>query len=375
MPLHTVVYGNTLQQWLVAAGIAIAAYLAMVALRRLVAARLAAFAAHTTTPWDDLLAELVRRIRWFVLLAGALLLGATVLTLPARVGTILRTLFVLAATVQAGVWASMVARRVLDRYAAAHMETDRSAATMVSLAGFLVQCVLWSAVLLFALDNVGVNITALVAGLGIGGIAFALATQSILGDLFASLAIVLDKPFVLGDFVIVDDLLGTVEHIGLKTTRIRSLSGEQLIFANADLLKSRIRNYSRMVERRVVFTIRTPYDTPRAKIERVPTLIRTAIEAQQKTRFDRSHFTAYGDGALEYESVYFVLSADYNLYADIQQAINLAIHGAFETERIEFARASRAVYISERGPAANQPSATGQPAPSGEAAGPGDATR
>jgi small-conductance mechanosensitive channel len=202
-------------------------------------------------------------------------------------------------------------------------------------------------VLLVALDNLGIDVTALVAGLGIGGVAVALSVQNILGDLFASLSIILDKPFVIGDFLIIDDYMGSVEYVGLKTTRVRSLSGEQLIFSNSDLLKSRIRNYGRMFERRVVFSIGVTYDTPREKLRRIPGIIQKAIEAEDKTRFDRSHFMKYGDYSLQFETVYYVLSADYNSYMDIQQAIYFAIHEAFEQEQIEFAYPTQTLFVAK----------------------------
>ena len=212
---------------------------------------------------------------------------------------------------------------------------------------FIARLVLWATILLLILDNLGVDITALVAGLGIGGVAIALAVQNILGDLFASLSIVLDKPFVLGDFVIVGDLMGSVENIGIKTTRVRSLSGEQLVFSNNDLLTSRIRNFGRMQERRVVFKLGVTYQTPAEKLEGIPGIIREAIEARDKTRFDRSHFASYGDFSLDFETVYYVLSADYNLYMDIQQAINLAIFRRFADEGIEFAYPTQTLFLEK----------------------------
>jgi small-conductance mechanosensitive channel len=202
--------------------------------------------------------------------------------------------------------------------------------------------------LLLILDNLGIDITALVAGLGVGGIAVALAVQNILGDLFASLSIVLDKPFAVGDFIIIDDYLGSVEHVGLKTTRLRSLSGEQLVMSNADLLSSRIRNYGRMYERRIVFSLGVTYQTPRDKLKKIPGIIRDAVEAQDQTRFDRSHFKGYGSFSLDFETVYHVLQPDYNLYMDIQQAVNFAIHERFEAEGIEFAYPTQTLFV-ERG--------------------------
>jgi small-conductance mechanosensitive channel len=186
-----------------------------------------------------------------------------------------------------------------------------------------------------------------VAGLGIGGIAVALAIQNILGDLFASLSIALDKPFVIGDFIIVDQLLGTVEHIGLKTTRIRSLSGEQIVFSNADLLNSRIRNYKRMYERRVVFSIGVTYQTPYEKLASIGTTLKEIIESQPDVRFDRAHFREYADSSLNYEVVYYVKSPDYNRYMDIQQAINLEIYRRFQDGGIEFAYPTRTLYLQD----------------------------
>jgi len=174
----------------------------------------------------------------------------------------------------------------------------------------------------------------------------ALAAQNILGDLFASLSIVLDKPFVVGDFLIVGDFLGSVEKVGVKTTRLRSLSGEQLVFSNNDLLGSRIRNYGRMFERRVLFSIGVIYQTPPDKLRLAATILREAVQAQDKVRFDRAHFKSYGDFALSFEVVYYVLSPDYNVYMDIQQAINLLIYERFAEEQIEFAYPTQTLFVS-----------------------------
>jgi len=198
---------------------------------------------------------------------------------------------------------------------------------------------------LVALNRLGYDVTALITGLGVGGIAIALAVQNVLGDLFAALAIVLDKPFVVGDTIGVDTFTGTVEQIGLKTTRLRSLNGELLIFSNADLLKGRIRNFKRMQERRIVFTIGVSYDTPADTVARIPTIIREAVTAQQQVRFDRSHFVAYGESALNFETVYFVLTADYLTHVDVLQAINLQILRQFATEKIEFAYPTRTIVV------------------------------
>jgi small-conductance mechanosensitive channel len=206
----------------------------------------------------------------------------------------------------------------------------------------------------------GIDITALVAGLGVGGIAVALAAQNILGDLFASWSIVLDKPFLVGDFIIIDGYSGTVEHIGLKTTRLRSLTGEQLIFSNSDLLKCRIRNYKRMQERRIVFSFGVLYETPLEKLKEIPGIVKDIITSIENTRFDRAHFASYGNYSLNFEVVYYVLSSDYTVYMDIQQKINLALFEEFQKKDIVFAYPTQTIYVSGAEPISvslkNQPS-------------------
>jgi small-conductance mechanosensitive channel len=213
------------------------------------------------------------------------------------------------------------------------------------------RALVWAVVGLLVLDNLGVDVTALVTGLGIGGVAVALALQNVLSDLFASLSIVLDKPFVVGDFIVVGDSMGSVEHVGLKTTRLRSLSGEQLVVSNSDLLGSRIRNYQRMSERRAVFQLGVTYETPPDKLRAIPAILRAVIEAQSATRFDRSHFKSYGAFSLDFETVYYVLTPDYNRYMDIQEAINLELLRHFTAHGIEFAYPTSTVLARVRGEA------------------------
>jgi small-conductance mechanosensitive channel len=259
--------------------------------------------------------------------------------------TLIPRVVTIALLVQVGLWGSTALTTFIGLRREQQLTEDPGAVAALDLLGFVLRLVVWVAVLLVMLDNLGVNITALVAGLGVGGIAVALAAQNILGDLFASLSIVFDKPFVVGDFLVIGEFLGTAEHVGLKTTRVRSLSGEQLIFANADLLNSRIRNYGRMFERRIVFSVGVTYQTPADKLKRIPTMIRTAIENQEPIRFDRAHFQSFGDSALLFETVYYVLSPDYNKYMDIQQNINLTLYEQFAAEGIEFAYPTQTVFV------------------------------
>jgi len=346
--LTQIVYSNPVWTWLLAAAVIIVVAMILVLLRRFFHRRLVEFAKRTVTEVDDLVADLIGRTRFWFLATVSLYAGSLALTLPAMAARVISTIAVLVLLVQVGIWGTALVTFWMTRSVKRKLEVDTATATSMAALGFIIKLALWAVILLLALDNMGLDITALIAGLGIGGIAVALALQSILGDLFASLSIVIDKPFVIGDFIIVDDLLGTVERIGLKTTRVRSLSGEQLVFSNSDLLNSRIRNYKRMFERRIVFSIGVTYQTPHEKLAAIPATIREIIEAQEMTRFDRAHFKAYGDFALTFETVYYVLVPDYNTYMDIQQAINLAIYERFEKEGIDFAYPTQTLYFGPK---------------------------
>jgi small-conductance mechanosensitive channel len=284
---------------------------------------------------------------WF-LIAVAVFVGLQFVAIPPKVDRFVEHLTIIAVIAQAALWASRAIHHWLARQIAAKQQTDAAAATTVSVLGFFAQLALWSLVVLLALENLGFNITTLLAGLGIGGVAMALAAQGILGDVFASITIALDKPFAIGDFITIDDIMGTVEHVGLKTTRLRSLSGEQIVLANTDLLKGRVHNFKRLSERRVEFTLGVAQDTPAPKLALIPAIIREAIGAQPKTRFDRAHFKKYGDGTLIFEGAFYFGDPDYNSYMDVQQAINLAIHQRLQREGIIPARPTPTVPFDER---------------------------
>jgi small-conductance mechanosensitive channel len=248
---------------------------------------------------------------------------------------------------QAGLWASAGISFYIREAVQKRTSEDVSSTTTITFLGFVARFVLWIIVVLLILDNLGVNITGLVAGLGIGGVAVALAVQNILGDLLASLSIVLDKPFVIGDFIVVDSYYGTIEHIGLKTTRIRSLSGEQLVFSNNDLLKSRVRNYKRMAERRVVFSFGVIYQTSLEQLKAIKEIVSDIIKKEELARLDRVHFKEYGDSSLNFEVVYYVTNPDYNIYMNVQESINLEIFRRFQQEGIEFAYPTRTLFIQK----------------------------
>ena len=345
--LQTQIASNTLQAWLIATLITVAVLLLAGIIRVISIKQLLRLDKRNEAPLWSVLLAVVRRTKWEFLFILALFIGLLFIEMPAVSRKSISSLVIVALVIQGGLWASIALQVVIEQYRQKQLDTDPASVTTLNILNFMGRIILWSLVLLLVLDNLGINITALVAGLGVGGIAIALAVQTILGDLFASLSIVLDKPFVIGDFLMVGDLLGSVEYVGLKTTRLRSLSGEQLVLSNSDLLNSRIRNFGRMYERRVPFNLGVTYQTPREKLVKIPEIIREAVRKQDKTRFDRSHFKEYGDFALVFESVYYVLGPDYNEYMDIQQAINLHIHERFEQEGIEFAYPTQTVFMQK----------------------------
>ncbi len=345
--LDQTILDNSLLQWLIAVATLLGTVFVLRIVQHLVGRRLVTLVARTATQWDDILVAIIAKTKLLFLIVIGVFVASVFLQLPDRVHSFLSSLLIIALLLQAGIWGITFIASALEIYQQQALEKNRAAVTTINLIGLASKVALWAIVVLLVLDNLGVNVTALVAGLGIGGVAVALALQNILGDLFASLSITFDKPFIVGDFLVIGEHMGSVEHVGLKTTRVRSLSGEQLVFSNSDLLKSRIRNYGRMFERRVVFSIGVTYETPRDKLQLIPVIIREAVEAQEKTRFDRSHFMKYGDYALLFETVFYVLSPDYNIYMDIQQAIYFNIHEHFEQEGIEFAYPTQKLYLQK----------------------------
>ena len=340
------IFGNSLMAWASGIALFIGAWLVLGVVRRVLRTRLKELGERRSYRPLQIAAHTVAETRgWFLPLA-ALAIGAQLWVLVSPAQMLLRNVFMVGLLLQVGLWATATLDVSLRLRRERQMQEHPEAVAAMDVLGFVLRLAVWTFIVLVILDNLGVQITALIAGLGVGGVAVALATQNILGDLFASLSIVLDKPFVVGDFLSIGEYLGSVEKVGLKTTRVRSLSGEQLIFSNTDLLNSRIRNFGRMFERRVVFTIGVTYETPAGKLRLIPAIIREAIEAHEKVRFDRSHFQKYGDFALLFESVYYVLSPDYYYYMDVQQAVNLDLFERFAAEGIEFAYPTQTLYLA-----------------------------
>lgn len=341
----------------IALGIAAAIFAALLYARTNVRKWFARMAATERTEALELPAHVLSRTTVAFIAIVAAYVGAQSLQLPPRIDALLDGAIKVVGFWQAGVWATTLAVTLLERKRR-ESSTDRALLGSLGILGFLARVLIWAIVLLLALDNLGIDVTALIAGLGIGGIAVALAVQNVLGDLLASLSITLDKPFVVGDFVIVGDFMGSVEYIGIKSTRLRSLSGEQIVMSNADLLASRLRNYGRMAERRVLFTLGVTYETPQERLEQLPGLIRRVIERETEVRFDRSHFARYGASSLDFETVYYVRSPDYTRYMDVQQRINFALMTEFRRLGVEFAYPTQKLYVESVPPAGSAGDAT-----------------
>ncbi|MGZ8376782.1 MAG: mechanosensitive ion channel family protein [Gemmatirosa sp.] len=336
---------NPLGAWAIALGLLFGVFLALGFVRRLLVRRLERSAPHTATILDDVVLDGLRRTRKSFLFVLAIAAASLALEIPPAQRTLIEKLAKLVLLLQLASWGSGAIEFWLARVTRARETTDRASITTLNVVAVILRIVLWTLLFLLALQSFGVDVTALITGLGIAGVAVALAVQNVLGDVLASLSIALDKPFVIGDYIVVDAFQGTVEDIGLKTTRIRSLTGEQIIVSNAELLKARIRNHQSQKERRVVFILNFPLDTPPGTIGRVPEIVRETILANEQVRFDRSHFSAITDQALAVESVYFVLAADYLLYMDIQQRINLTLLERLAAEGVRLAVPTRSVVV------------------------------
>ena len=343
------ILGNSLLTWFTSAGVFFGVWIFLGVVRHVSRGRLRRFVAGKEVMPLQIAEHVISQTKGWFLLLIALFAASRFWELTPSAETVLTRVATIALLLQMGLWASAALREFMRLRRERQVTEDREAVAAMDVLGFVLRVGVWTIVLLLMLDSLGINITALVAGLGVGGIAVALAAQNMLSDLFASLSIVLDKPFVVGDFLVIDDYMGSVERVGIKTTRLRSLSGEQLIFSNNDLLSSRIRNYGRMFERRAVFSLGVTYETPAEKLKCIPGIIREAIQSQEKVRFDRAHFHRYGDFALIFEAAYYVLSPDYNVHMDIQQAVNLIIYERFAAEGIEFAYPTQTIHLNRAG--------------------------
>ena len=345
--LELTVFNNTVSDYALATFNLAALVIVLMLSKRLLVRHFGKLAAKTANDFDDFLVSLFAQVGAPVFIVASLSFVTLPLHLEDQVRSIIRYVLVIVVTVRAVLIAQEIVRYSIGKSYRRARPDDPASETVIKNLTNIVRWAIWALGAVFVLDNLGVNISTLVAGLGIGGIAIALAAQAVLGDLFSALSIWVDKPFEVGDFIIVDGLMGSVEYVGLKTTRIRSLSGEQLIFSNSDLTKSRIKNYKRMQARRISFKLGVVYQTPLDKAKKLPEIIKAIFAKIKEVRLDRVHFESFGDFSLNYEIVYFVLSADYNFYMDKQQEINFAVKESFEREQIEFAYPTQTLLVSE----------------------------
>ncbi len=346
-----IVLGNALGDWLYALGLGLLTFATLLFLRRHVSARAHQFMGRELRPGLKLLLTLAARTHIALLLALSLIAGSKYLDLGSRPERFTTAVIVILVALQAGIWLSAAVRFYLEQQRGP--AGDRNTRTMVTILQFVANLVIWSLVLLVALDNLGFQVKALLTGLGIGGIAVALAVQNVLGDLLASVSIALDKPFEIGDALVLDSgYAGTVEAIGIKSTRLRSTTGEQIVMPNSELVKARIRNYGRLQERRSVFHFGVAQRTSRANLEAIPAIVRAAVESCAGTRFERAHFQRFGAASLDFEVSWLVTSPDYLHFMDAQQSVNLALCEQFEQRGIRLATPVATLLVEPPGAAA-----------------------
>ncbi|MCU0413892.1 MAG: mechanosensitive ion channel family protein [Ignavibacteriaceae bacterium] len=344
--LNQTFWGNNIQAYIIAAGILIIGVILVKILQKIVLFRLKKWAEKTETTIDDLLIKTIEKSLIPLLYYGIFYSAITSLTLHNRVSRIIEvaSLFIVTFFIVRFISSTIM---FSITYFIKKQERGEEKARQLRGMTVLINIFVWVIGLVFLMDNLGFDISAVIAGLGIGGIAIALAAQTILGDLFSYFVIFFDRPFEVGDFITVQDKVGTVEYTGIKTTRVRALTGEQLVFSNTDLTNSRIHNFKKMQERRVVFKLGVVYQTTAAQLEEIPKLVRGIIESHNDVRFDRGHFATFSDFSLNFEFVYFVISSEYLIYMDTQQSINLQIYKEFEKRGIEFAYPTQTLYLNK----------------------------
>jgi len=343
--LDQIYLGNTIQKYLIAIGIFVLGIILVKIFRKVVLNKLKKWAEKTDTTLDDFIIIGIQKSVVPILYFGTLYAAAKSLKLSAFLDNVFDVLSIVVVTFFIIRLVTSTLDFSISSYTAKQGAGDQKAKQLKSIST-LARIVIWGVGLVFLLDNLGFDISAVVAGLGIGGIAVALAAQTILGDLFSYFIIFFDRPFELGDYIKVGDKNGTVEHIGIKTTRIRALNGEQLVFSNTDLTSSRLHNFKKLQKRRVVFMLGVIYETPAEKLEIIPDLVKNIITEEEKSDYDRGHFKSFGNFSLNFEFVYYVLSPDYSTYMDTQHNINMKIFNKFKEEEIEFAYPTQLVYMN-----------------------------
>lgn len=348
-------FENTVLQFLTAFGMFLLGIILIYIFKIIILRRLNKWAKNTETEVDDFLVRGVEKSVIPLLYFGVFYLALTSLTLPEKGAKWINIISVILVTFFAIRIITSSLKFALNSYLLKRNDGEIKAKQFKGIT-VVISAFIWVFGFVFLLDNLGFNVTTVITGLGIGGIAIALAAQAILGDLFSYFVIFFDRPFEIGDFIVVGDKRGNVEYIGLKTTRIRALDGEQLVFSNTDLTNSRIHNFKKMEKRRILFKLGVIYQTPAKQLAEIPGIVKNIIESQPDATFDRGHFSSFGDFSLNFDFVYFVLSSEYIKYMEIQQTINLAIYKEFEDRGIEFAYPTQTLFLTkENGEKDNKP--------------------
>jgi small-conductance mechanosensitive channel len=339
-------FNNPVSEYLICLGVIITGIIIATILRFIFFKKLKDALAKNDMEIDDILINASEGPVTILLYYLTIYLSLHLLNLPSQVFKGLKIFGVLLVVILIVKFIIAILNYIVESYLEKKEKDASRKQGMKTILGIL-KIIIWVIAGAIFLDNLGFKISTLLAGLGIGGIAVALGAQAILGDLFNFFAIFFDKPFEVGDVISIGDFTGTVEHTGIKTTRLRSLNGEQVIFSNTDLTNSRIRNYKRMERRRVILKLGVTYETSSEILKQIPEIIKNIIKNEKQTTFDRAHFSSYGDFSLNFEIVYFVENSDYNVYMDIQQKINLDIKEAFDKKKIEFAYPTQKLYVSK----------------------------
>lgn len=339
-------YGNTVQNYLITLGIIIGGLLLLRLFRKSILKRIKVWTSKTETKLDDYLISGIEKFGLPIFNFIIIYFALQYLTFSVRVDKLIHNAMVVVFAFYAVRMLSSFVQLSLEAFIKSKEDGEEKIKQLGGIM-LIVNGLLWCIGLLFIFNNLGFDVTAIIAGLGIGGIAIALAAQNILGDLFNYFVIFFDRPFEVGDYITVDDKKGTVEYIGLKTTRLKSITGEQLVFSNSDLTNSRIHNFKRMERRRIVFTFGVIYQTTSQQLEKIPTILKGIIETKEGVAFDRAHFQKFSASSLDYEIVYFVETSEYNHYMDLQQKINIEIFNAFAAEGIQFAYPTQTLFLSK----------------------------
>jgi len=343
--LSHVYFDNTVKDYLISVAVILGGILVLRLFKNIIVSRLKKWADKTESTLDDFAINALEKFALPALNFFVLYLGINYLTLSDKTDKIIKVAVAVLITFFMLRLISYVALHGLQTYV---RRQDQGEEKVKQLGGIMLilNGIIWIIGAIFLFDNLGYNVGTIIAGLGIGGIAIALAAQNILGDLFNYFVIFFDRPFEIGDFIVLDDKKGNVEHIGIKTTRLKSLTGEQLVLSNSDLTKSRLHNFKRMQRRRIEFNIGITYQTPLEQVKEVPEIIRGIITSINGITLDRTHFMAYGDFSLIFQTVYFVENPEYNSYMDIQQTINLRLLEEFEKRKIEFAYPTQSIFVT-----------------------------